>query len=39
VVLVYKDKDNENYGSEFETNVHLYYAYLLKNKKPSTRIF
>ena len=39
VVLRYKYKDNESYGSEFETNVHLYYAYLLKNKYPSTRVF
>ncbi len=39
IVLVFKNKDNENYGSEVETNVHLYHAYLLKNKNPSTRVF
>jgi len=39
IVLIYKNKENENYGSEVETNVHLFYAFLLKNKSPSTRIF
>jgi len=39
IVLKYKNKEDENYGSEFEANTHLYYAYLLKNKYPSTRLF
>ena len=39
IVLKYKNKETENYGSEVETNVHLFYAFLLKNKLPSTRIF
>lgn len=39
VVLKYKFKKDESYGSETETNTHLYYAYMLKNKYPSTRLF
>ena len=39
VVLKYNEKENESYGSELEANTHLYYAYLLKNKKRSTRRF
>ncbi len=39
ITLIYKNKESENYGSKAETNTHLYYAYLLKNKYPSKRIF
>jgi len=39
IVLIYKYKEAESYGSELETNTHLYYAYMLKNKYPSKRLF
>jgi hypothetical protein len=39
IVLKFKHKDSENYGSEEETGVHLYNAYMLKNKHRSSRIF
>ena len=39
IVLRYEEKENEQYGSELEANTHLYYAYLLKNKNPSTKLF
>ncbi|MEA1956726.1 MAG: hypothetical protein U9N02_09610 [Campylobacterota bacterium] len=39
IVLIYKYKEDESYGSELETNTHLYYAYMLKNKYPSKRLF
>ncbi|MBN2783121.1 MAG: hypothetical protein JXQ66_07775, partial [Campylobacterales bacterium] len=39
IILKYTDKKDEYYGSEAETSVHLYYAYMLKNQEPSKRIF
>ncbi len=39
IILRYLNKENEYYGSEVETSVHLYYAYMLKNKDRSTKVF